>query len=90
MIKFTATVKEGAVTLENGKIEGKPWEIAADINLLVRGIIEATKESEALHGFLKEEFHWVYDIGERAKNEFKDLLEGLKKAMKDMEGDDKE
>ncbi len=90
MIKFTATVKEGTVTLENGKIEGKPWEIATDINLLVRGIIGATKESEVLHGFLKEEFHWVYDIEKKSKDELKDLLERLKESLKELEGDDEE
>ena len=90
MIKLTVTVKEGTVTLENGKIEGKPWEIATDINMLIRGIIGATEESEDLHGFLKKEFHWVYDIDEKAKGELKDLLECLKEAMKEMEGDEKE
>lgn len=90
MIKMTVETKKGKTTLTNGKIEGKPWDIAADIHCIVNAIVEACRDNEIVYGFLKHDLASIIDDEEEdgiqvSGKENEDVLDLLEDSLKEDE-----
>ena len=91
MLNFQAESNKGRVTLRNCTVKGAPWEIAADIEMLVSSLIIALKNEPILYEFLKAEFKDIYhDPDEEEKDGISDeLAELLKKVVEAIKEDEK-
>lgn len=87
MIKVNVETEKGKTILSDGKIEGKPWEIATDIECIVCAIIEACKSHAITYGFLKHEFGFLFDDEEEVEQDTKEdeeMVDLLRDALKEL------